>query len=65
MDERTVGMVDLSEKELFDNDIEVAFSVDADISEFKKIVKEQQRYIKSLVEENEKMREKILDDILG
>lgn len=58
-------MVDLSEKELFDNDIECAFRVDADIDEFKKIVKEQQRYIKSLVEENEKMREKILDDILG
>lgn len=59
-------MVDLKEKELFENDLSVAFSrKEPDFTEYKRITSEQQRYIRSLVEENEKLREHILDSIIN
>ena len=57
-------MVDLSEKELFDNDIEVAFAETPDVKKYKNIITEQQRFIKALVTENLQLREKILDMVM-
>ena len=57
-------MVDLSEQELFENDVIVAFK-SKDIEEFKRTVEEQQRFIKQLIKENLQMREFILDTILN
>lgn len=58
-------MVDLSEKEMFDNDIEVAFGEKPDIKKYEGIIKEQQRFIRSLVTENLQLREKILDMVMN
>lgn len=58
-------MVDLKEIELFENDFAVVASREnPDFDECKRIISEQQRYIRSLVEENEKLREHILDRIV-
>ena len=58
-------MVDLSEKEMLDNDIEVAFGGKPDIKKYESIIKEQQRFIRSLVTENLQLREKILDMVMN
>lgn len=58
-------MVDLSEKEMFDNDIKVAFGEKPDIKKYESIIKEQQRFIRSLVTENLQLREKILDMVMN
>lgn len=58
-------MVDLSEKEMFDNDIEVAFGGKPDIEKYESIIKEQQRFIRSLATENLQLREKILDMVMN
>lgn len=60
-----ICVVDLSEKEMFDNDIEVAFGEKPDIKKYESIIKEQQRFIKSLVTENLQLREKILDMVMN
>lgn len=60
-----ICVVDLSEKEMFDNDIEVAFGGKPDIKKYESIIKEQQRFIKSLVTENLQLREKILDMVMN
>ena len=57
-------MVDLSEKEMFDSDIEAAFAKTPDVKEYEHIITEQQRFIKALVTENLKLREKILDMVM-
>ncbi len=59
------GVVDLSEKQLFDNDIETAFEKKPDVKEYENIIKEQQRFIGALVTENLQLREKILDMVLN
>lgn len=59
-------MVDLKEKEMFDKDITMANSKKyIDANECEIIISQQQRYICSLVEENEKLREYILDAIIN
>lgn len=59
-------MVDLKEKEMFESDMVAAISRETpDFTECKRIISEQQRYIRSLVEENEKLREHILDAIIN
>lgn len=58
-------MVDLKEIEMFKGDIMIAKQKKyADSNECERIINEQQRYIRSLVEENEKLREHILDRII-
>ncbi len=62
---RGKAMVDLKELGMFENDIVIATSrKPPDIKEFERIVNEQQIYIRSLVKENEKLREHILDGII-
>ncbi|MCI9142389.1 MAG: hypothetical protein HFH87_07165 [Lachnospiraceae bacterium] len=59
-------MVDLKEKEMFESDMLAAVSREMPyFAECKRIISEQQRYIRSLVEENEKLREHILDTIIN
>lgn len=59
-------MVDLKEKEMFEGDIKIANSKKyTDVNECERIISQQQRYIHSLVEENEKLREYILDRIIN
>ena len=58
-------MVDLSEKEMFDNDIEIAFGEKPNNKKYENIITEQQRFIKSLVTENLQLREKILDMVMN
>lgn len=58
-------MVDLKEIEMFESDFVASVSRETpDFGECKRIISEQQRYIRSLVEENEKLREHILDRII-
>lgn len=59
-------MVDLKEKEMFESDVVTAVSRETpDFTECKRIISEQKRYIRSLVDENEKLREHILDTIIN
>lgn len=59
-------MVDLKEKEAFESDMCIAVSRETpDFTECKRIITEQQRYIRSLVEESEKLREHILDTLIN
>ena len=59
-------MVDVKEKEMFDGDITLANSKKyTDPNECERIISQQQRYIQSLVEENEKLRGHILDTIIN
>lgn len=58
-------MVDLKEIDMFESDINIAKSKKyTDANECERIIDQQQRYIRSLVEENEKLREHILDRII-
>lgn len=59
-------MVDLKEIEMFESDITIAKSKKyTDANECERIINEQQRYIRSLVKENEKLRGHILDAIIN
>lgn len=64
MQKKEDAMVDLSEKGMFDIDIEAAFNEKPNTKTYEHIITEQQRFIGLLVKENTKLREKILDMVM-
>lgn len=57
-------MVDLKELDLFESDINIAFENKPDVREYEKIIKEQQRFMRTIIKENFELREKILDMVM-